>query len=286
MVLDDIFPTFSDFIKIIPGVDSTLDFKTLNSSAISAKKQIVSLISLPVFNGALQADDQKEMLQQALGNLTMAKDAAFDVLRKRKSNIDVYKSEQEAIRRQYFDNFYNAMDSLIELLDKAASEEWTSTSYHSLLEDLRIKSMDKFNNLYPIDNSYLFFFRCIPLQKEVLDLQIETYYQLIDESGKTNLTNNMDRALVLYTVALALQRFDIMEFPLTIRNLVEESNVTTRLASGEQDRLLVMSDSLSQQADGILQSVNGILSEDDNKNNDVDVTTSFNRKDDKIYLLP
>ena len=37
---------------------------------------------------------------------------------------------------------------------------------------LKVDTADEFDEIYPIDLSYLFFFRCVPLQKEVLDESI------------------------------------------------------------------------------------------------------------------
>ncbi|MDR3119655.1 MAG: hypothetical protein LBU44_09645 [Mediterranea sp.] len=57
-----------------------------------------------------------------MANLTLAKQLIFDVINRRKSDIDIYKYELEAMRRAYIENYFNAMDTLIQLLN-ASDEE-------------------------------------------------------------------------------------------------------------------------------------------------------------------
>lgn len=283
-VLEELFSTLKDFQTMVSGVDSSVDFSTLNSSAISAKKQIVNTLSDNVYEQLLAGEGElKEMLQLAVGNLTMAKDIPFDVIRKRKADVDIYKHEMENMRRSYVDNYFNAMDSLISIMENDPQDQmkWKETPYCKLRDKLKIKSTDEFNLLYPIDTSYLFFFRTIPIQNEISDGTVADHFSRAGE--KEELVTRLKRALAQLTVATAIRRFDVIELPATIRNL-QEDNTSQRQASSEQSRLLELAAELAKSAMEAMQNVDLALTEPETNN--IETETSFNRPQDKIYFMP
>lgn len=281
-VLEELFIDVAQFHLYSPYAESNMNFKDLASSAMSAIKQVQSVISPDIYKkiAAGEDNDKKGALRSAVANLTLAKQLIFNVLSLRKSDVDIYKNEQEQMRRAYRDNYYNAMDTLLQLLD--SDEEWKKTNTYKALENLKLKTTYKFDASYPIDNSFLYFFRCVPIQQEALDDYVSGYYERLPEKDQTN-RRKLDRCLAKITVALSLRRFDILEFPSTIRNLFEDSKVM-RYGTQEQERMLTLSDDLMSQA---LESLKNIdLSLSGNTDADIVTETSFNRPDDKIYLMP
>lgn len=281
-VLEELFIDVAQFHLYSPYAESNMNFKDLASSAMSAIKQVQSVISPDIYKkiAAGEDNDEKDALRSAVANLTLAKQLIFNVLSLRKSDVDIYKNEQEQMRRAYRDNYYNAMDTLLQLLD--SDEEWKKTKTYKDLENLKLKTTYEFDASYPIDNSFLYFFRCVPIQQEALDDYVSGYYERLPEKDQTN-RRKLDRCLAKITVALSLRRFDIFEFPSTIRNLFEDSKVM-RYGTQEQERMLTLSDDLMSQALESLKNIDLSLS----GNTDVDIVTetSFNRPDDKIYLMP
>lgn len=281
-VLEELFIDVAQFHLYSPYAESNMNFKDLASSAMSAIKQVQSVISPDIYKkiAAGEDNDEKDALRSAVANLTLAKQLIFNVLSLRKSDVDIYKNEQEQMRRAYRDNYYNAMDTLLQLLD--SDEEWKKTKTYKALENLKLKTTYEFDASYPIDNSFLYFFRCVPIQQEALDDYVSGYYERLPEKDQTN-RRKLDRCLAKITVALSLRRFDILEFPSTIRNLFEDSKVM-RFGTQEQERMLTLSDDLMSQALESLKNIDLSLS----GNTDVDIVTetSFNRPDDKIYLMP
>lgn len=281
-VLEELFIDVAQFHLYSPYAESNMNFKDLASSAMSAIKQVQSVISPDIYKkiAAGEDNDEKDALRSAVANLTLAKQLIFNVLSLRKSDVDIYKNEQEQMRRAYRDNYYNAMDTLLQLLD--SDEEWKKTKTYKDLENLKLKTTYEFDASYPIDNSFLYFFRCVPIQQEALDDYVSGYYERLPEKDQTN-RRKLDRCLAKITVALSLRRFDILEFPSTIRNLFEDSKVM-RYGTQEQKRMLTLSDDLMSQALESLKNIDLSLS----GNTDVDIVTetSFNRPDDKIYLMP
>lgn len=281
-VLEELFIDVAQFHLYSPYAESNMNFKDLASSAMSAIKQVQSVISPDIYKkiAAGEDNDEKDALRSAVANLTLAKQLIFNVLSLRKSDVDIYKNEQEQMRRAYRDNYYNAMDTLLQLLD--SDEEWKKTKTYEALENLKLKTTYEFDASYPIDNSFLYFFRCVPIQQEALDDYVSGYYERLPEKDQTN-RRKLDRCLAKITVALSLRRFDILEFPSTIRNLFEDSKVM-RYSTQEQERMLTLSDDLMSQA---LESLKNIdLSLSGNTDADIVTETSFNRPGDKIYLMP
>lgn len=280
MILEDLFSDLATFRKYAPYVESNVDFKHLNSSAVTAKKQIVIILTKNVFNSiASQDGDAREALRSAMANLTLAKQMVFDVISQRKNDIDIYKHEQEQMRRAYIDNYFNAMDTLLQLLLEDKSSEFNETRYHQMVDSLRLRSAADFDLVYPIDLSYLFFFRTIPLQAEAMDDYLKSYYERASE--RNDVMPMLDRSLAKITVAIALRRFDIIEFPPTIRSLFDDSKAQ-RTGRDEQQRMMDLSDSLMNEAKSLLASIDLLLSAG---SGEVDTETSFNREDDKIILL-
>lgn len=282
-ILEELFTTISEFRKYAPYAESNVTFDQLNSSAISAKKQMVIILTKDVYTD-LTADEGelKEALRLAMANLTMAKQLIFDVVSKRKDDVDIYKHEQESMRRSYIENYYNAMDTVIQLLDSSDTvPSWKETRYKKMLDRLKIKSTEEFDMLYTIDMSYLFFFRIIPIQSEALDDGISAYFERAEK--KEEVLRLLKRCLAKHTIAIALRRFDIIEFPPTIRSLFDESKAS-RSGKDEQTRMLELSASLLEDVKRELANIDLLLSTD--VSGSVDTNTSFNRPDDIIMLMP
>lgn len=282
MILQELFTTVAEFRKFAPYSESNITFEQLNSSAISAKKQIVIILGKPTYAEVVQMDGElKDSLCLAMANLTMAKQLIFDVVSKRKDDVDIYKHEQEAMRRAFIENYFTAMDTLIQLLDTEDIASWKETRYKKLLDELQIKTAEDFDILYPIDLSYLFFFRTIPIQKEALDDGLSTYFGRAE--NKEDVLRMLKRCLAKQTIAIALRRFDIIEFPPTIRSLFDDSKAS-RSGKEEQERMLSLSASLSNEVKQDLASIDMLLTTE--TSGSVDTNTSFNRPDDKILVMP
>lgn len=284
-ILNEFFKDIADMRDYVSLVGSDLEFQELNSSAISARKEIRNIISPAIWDKLKDSDDSGPLtfLKVAFGNLTMHKALIFTMIAKRLSGgADVYKYEIETMRRQNIDNYFNAMDSLIELLgsDERYKDDWMKLPSCKMIANLQVKSTSEMNSYYGIDMSYLFFFRTIPIQREVLDEKMSGYFQRA--SGRPELLPRLKRALVLEIVATALLRFDIIELPHTIRSLFDDQKIS-RSGNTEKTSLENLAGSLQQQASGIILAVEAALAEPSSGN--IDSETSFNRESDKFFLM-
>lgn len=283
IILEELFKNLTEFRHYAPYSETNIEFKDLNSSASSARKQICIILSTEVYDIVLKKEGEiHDALLTAMANLTLAKQLVFDVVKQRKSDVDIYKYEMEAMRRSYIENYFSGMDTLIQLLNKEDSlEEWKNSRYCKLLSSLRIQTAEDFDFLYSIDLSYLFFFRIIPLQKEVLDEGMTGYFERVVDNQE--IKDLLLHALAKSTIALALRRLDILEFPSTIRNLFDDSK-TSRSGKDEQERMLALAEQLTGEAQSLLKNIDLMLSNNDS--GIVDTETSFNAPDDKIIMMP
>lgn len=197
--LKDLFSSYAQFCNSAPGADTSADFDSLRGSAVAARKRIVAIIGSNTFFDIVAIGDEdsclKDFLRAAMANLTLATQIIFDAVNRRKNDVNLYKYELEGMKRSYMENYFNAMDSLISELTgdisddetaeiRLAMEDWRKTNYYRMLSQLKVDTADEFDEIYPIDLSYLFFFRCVPLQKEVLDESIGAYFERLEKGGE------------------------------------------------------------------------------------------------------
>ena len=304
--LNQLFASYAQFCNCVPGADTSADFDSLQGSAVAARKRIVAIIGNNTFSDIVSIEEEesgiKDFLRAAMANLTLATQIIFDAVNRRKNDINLYKYEMEGMKRSYMENYFNAMDSLISELTeeisaddpadiRLAMEDWRKTNYYKMLSKLKVVTADEFDEIYPIDLSYLFFFRCVPLQKEVLDESIGAYFDRLEQGGEDQTFAEfaqkalpmLKRALVKKTVAKALRRFDILEFPATIRNLFDD-NTATRSGSDEASRALQLATQLDGEVEDLLHNVDMLL--DAQEGNDFLSFSAENRPDDNMYLMP
>lgn len=295
-ILTDIFNDFSTFSRYAPGVETNMDLNDLQSSGLTARKRIETAISPAVFLSIIAKEEENsplmEALRAAIANMTMGTQLIFDSINRRKNDVNVYKYELEAMRRSYMENYCNALDTIVELLMEAEPHDgdndspaalWRKARYFSIISDCEIKTMADFDMVYPIDGSYLFFFRTVPLQKETLDELLSAYFCKLTEDNAQRVRPLLLLALAKKTIAKSLRRFDILEFPPTIRNLFEESHAS-RSGKDEHDAAFSLADRLDREAEDLLASADTLLTTESDA--DICSNSAYNRPEDKIIMLP
>lgn len=282
-ILKEIFPDFADFREAAPGVDSNLKFPDLNSTAISSKKIISEIITKEIWDEVATGSNQEALmyLRSAYANMVMYKHQIFLSVQNRLNDKgDTYKYEIEAMKRQYVDNYHNAMDSLLHILSQDASYNWSDTWYAKQTESLQIKDVFDFQNYYYIDTSFLYFIRTVPIQKKELLQTFQGYYNKIKD--RQDLLPNVSFALVYTIIARSLQQFDLIEFPPTIRNYFDD-NTLSRNGKDERSAMLNMADNFLGDASGILDNIDLTLQGDE----DIDINSgnTDNREENKYYFM-
>ena len=327
------FTSLAHLAQYAQGVDTSLTIQDLAPALRTARKRIEAIITPAVYNAIAALADSEDTttehplltpLRTALANQALSTQLVFDSVSRRRSGTDVYKYELEAMRRAYAENYFSAMDTLIETLEGLAVEDgedddgvnglngengqdspsspldpltpsssspsspaslWLSTRHHALLAACRIKTTADLDAIYPIDLSHLFFFRTIALQKETLDERLNAYYERAGEmqdSPSSSTRTLLDLALAKKTIAKALRRFDPLELPPTIRNLVDDTTAPSNRPA-ETLSALALADRLDQEAEQLLQSIDLLL---DDQLADIGTATAHNLPSDNIIMMP
>ena len=291
MILEDLFENMAAMRQMVPGLESNLTFADLNPSALTARKRVTDLIGTGLYASIISnkttAPEPFQAMCMAIANFVARQHLVFDTISRRKDNIDVYKYELEEMERAYMDNYFSSMDTLFLLLSTGAQNGWEDTRLAKMVKNLPIQDAARFDELYPIDLSYLFFFRTVPLQREIYEDNLAGIYAKVaalpESDDRTQLQNRLDRITARWTVALAMTRFDILEFPAVIKNLFSDSKAS-RSGQTVQQRLLQMSEDLMALCRSDLESLQMQL--DSNSSLNISTRTSFNEPDDNIYLMP
>lgn len=281
-ILKELFPAFADFIEAAPNVDSTATYGSLNATAISTRKTIVDIISQPVWDKIKVETDSEALmyLRSAWANRTMYGQKIFVAVDNRLTKKgDTYKYELEAMKRQYIDNYHNAMDSLLRILSENASYGWASSWFAKQMQGLKLKALLDFQAYYYIDTSYLYFIRTVPIQKKELLLTFSSYYDKISE--REDLLENLNLALVYTIIARTLQQFDIIELPPTIRNYFDD-NTLSRNGIDERDAVNNMANNFLSDATDLLGNIDLALTQN---SDNIDTGTNLNDDDNKYYLM-
>lgn len=290
-VLEQLFSTMAEMRQMVPGLESNLTFTDLNASALTARKRVVDLIGSELWTTIINNQQSKpepfDAMRMAVANFIARQHLVFDTISRRKDDIDVYKYELEEMERAYMDNYYSSMDTLMRLLSTDTQSGWADSRLAKMLSGLPITDASQFDELYTIDLSYLFFFRMVPLQREVYEDTLSGLYRKIEAmpegDDRIQLISRLNRITARWTVALAMRRFDITEFPAVIKNLFSDSKAT-RSGQTVQQRLLQMADDLAAQCQSDLESLQ--LRLDSESSTDISTRTSFNDINDKIFLMP
>ena len=291
MILEDLFENMAAMRQMVPGLESNLTFADLNPSALTARKRVTDLIGTSLYASIISnktaAPEPFQAMCMAIANFVARQHLVFDTISRRKDNIDVYKYELEEMERAYMDNYFSSMDTLMRLLSTGAQNGWEDTRLAKMVKNLPVQDAARFDELYPIDLSYLFFFRTVPLQREIYEDNLAGIYAKVaalpEGDDRTQLQNRLDRITARWTVALAMTRFDILEFPAVIKNLFSDSKAS-RSGQTVQQRLLQMSEDLMALCRSDLESLQMQLDSDSSLN--ISTRTSFNEPDDNIYLMP
>lgn len=285
-----LFNNLNEMTKYAPSVDSVNSLSDMEASSRSAHKRVTAIITSSVYDAIVSSGDESmlDALRMAMANMTLQVQLTFDSINRRKNGTDVYKYELDGMRRSYMENYYNAMDTLISaVLDTdagAVKSAWNGSRYATLLDSCPIKNADEFDSIYNIDNSYLFFFRTLPLQKEVMDSRLGVYFSKVadlDEKGR--LESMLRLALAKKVVAIALRRFDILECPATIRNLFDESKVSGQ-RKDEREGAVSLANLLDGEVESLISDIDVLISADSNI--DISSMSAYNRPEDNIVMMP
>lgn len=274
----DILATISEYMKYAPGVDASLSIDNLRPSSLSAKKKICAVIGDVVFVNISEAnddDESKKLLKGAWANLTMYAYKVFEAVNKRvNQGKEVYRYELDAMRKEYMNNFYAYIDGLIKKLE--SNEEFKKTRLYTLKNSVIIKSLEEFEDYYPIDSSYYFYYQLLPIQRKVIDEKISTSINLKLALQNQKHKKKVENAVVLYCISESLKMFDIYELPNNIKNTWSANRIATDKLYDDKWKASRIIE-LEKEADKNIASIERVQESDS--------YVSVNNESDKSYVL-
>jgi hypothetical protein len=244
------FKTIDEFRLYVRGVDASTKIEELAPDFNSAKPFVFNIIEqtlwddiLAYHTGTDRTNAKKnilmEYIQIALANFTQKE--RFPMQSALDTTKDMYKYQVDAVMDKYRLNGYNALNDIINYLDaeQLTFTDWPSTQTYIERAELIVSDYKEFDRIYSIDGSSYFFVRTMFLQKEVINDEILTRIgswtdintpvdgETEKNAIKTEIVTAVKRALVYYTMYLAIKRFDILNLPESIRKSVTNEQTKT-----------------------------------------------------------
>ena len=294
-VITDIFLGIQQFRDVVPGVEASRELSEMEPAYEVACTRIQDVITTSIFDiikAELTADPSGGgMLQNALlylqgavGNFTMYQHLIFDVISKKKEDVDLYKNEVHAMSEAYLDNFANYMDRLLTLMDNNTGSftGWTNTDAYNDRSVLILKSSKEFAKYYGTAGSAYFVMRTIYKQHEIIDDHILPRMKLTDISGE--LEKPVKRFVAYSVVASAIRELDYSDLPKSLRNdlYAEQSK-----KQGYQEELVKEKiwKIYEAKADKYLREIDLILNRPSADTTTIIVNEGLNAMEDKSFLM-
>lgn len=185
--------------------------------------------------------------------------------------LQEYKDEENITRMAY-----EAVDALVEVLDAAKFDFWTTSRKYKQREGLLIQSREEFDEFYNIGSSRLFV-TLLPIIREVQRSTVEpavgAYLPgLLARDGSVITARLMEpaaRALALLTMQKAIERLPVMVLPEGIVQVQISQPVKSYLKAEQAARAQVAA-SLGADAERYLRALQAIVAELDADGTEVD----------------
>lgn len=185
--------------------------------------------------------------------------------------LQEYKDERNILQMAY-----EAVDALIEVMDREAFEFWTRSRKYRLRKGLLIQSKEEFDEYYTI-GSHRLFVTLLPIIREVQGAQVAPVLgrympQLLayeDQDITDLLREPACRAVALLTMQKAIERLPVEVIPEGVVQVQQSQPVNSRLKA-EQAARAAVAKSLGTDADRYIQSLQDLVAQLDAKDNTPD----------------
>lgn len=171
---------------------------------------------------------------------------------------------------------YEAVDALIEVMDREEFEFWTGSRKYRLRKGLLIQSKEEFDEYYTI-GSHRLFVTLLPIIREVQGAQVAPVLgrympQLLayeDRDITDLLREPACRAVALLTMQKAIERLPVEVIPEGVVQIQQSQPVNSRLKA-EQAARAAVAKSLGTDADRYIQTLQDMVAQLDAKDNTPD----------------
>ena len=228
-----IFTDLEDFRSYAEGLHADTAYRQLHPSIRTTALEMEKIITKDAFEAiasgswtpaateevpepsAINLSDVKVALKVALAAGTMYRYQIFASVKRNGSDASLYKYQHEELKDNYIENYWKAMDDLLNWLDNNPTVAGYNISpAYKERQLLPVKNADEFERYFGINRSSFFYAKVLYLIRDswkAISARIsgyETNEAIMDAACK---------ALCYTVMAKVVKRFDLTEFPRSLR---------------------------------------------------------------------
>lgn len=157
----------------------------------------------------------RELLKIALAAGTLYRYQIFSTVKKAGSDAALYKYQHEELKATYIENYWKAMDELLDWLDANKSVGgWESSTDYTDRQALPVRSAEEFHHYFGIERSSYFYAKALYL---VRDVWAKIRPAVIGHTENEKVMEAAKKALCYRVIAKVVMTWDLTEFPRSIR---------------------------------------------------------------------
>lgn len=228
-----IFQDMDAFRGYAEGLQADTAYRQLAPSIRSTAMEMEKIISKATFEAivagswtpaaseevpapeAIDCSEAKELLKIALAAGTMYRYQIFASIKRNGSDASLYKYQHEELKDSYIENFWKAMDDLLNWLDEHPDVAgYSNTEDYKARQGLPVKNADEFERYFGIGRSSFFYAKVLYL---IRDVWTGLKPRVRGHETDAAVMEPAKKALCYTVIAKVVKRFDLTEFPRSIR---------------------------------------------------------------------
>lgn len=274
-----IFSDLDNFRSYADGLQADTAYRQLHPSIRATAMEMEKILTKDIFEtvACLTAVDQLpavDLLKTALANGTMYRYQIFSTIKRAGSDAALYKYQHEELKATYIENYWKAMDELLDWLDAWPDfPGWAQTPYYTERQQLPVRSAEEFHHFFGIERSSYFYAKALYL---IRDSWGKIKPRVRGYEANEDIMNAARKAVCYHVIARVVKTWDFTEFPRSIRfDFNHEYSKNGSNPSRDQLYSSIMSEALAAESD--IDTLRRYTSDDDAIGNP-------NEEKDKFYM--
>lgn len=210
-----IFLDLEDFRSYADGVQADTAYRQLHPSLRATGAEMEKIIPSAVIEAVASDTAGSELLKTALANGALYRYQIFLSVKRNGSDASLYKYQHEELKDNYCEAYWKAMDALLDWLDAHPDTgNWQETGDYTARQALPVKNAEEFHYYFGINRSSCFYAKVLYLIRECWKGIASAVRGHEDNEAVMDAAK---RALCYAVMAKVVKRFDVTEFPRSIR---------------------------------------------------------------------
>lgn len=228
-----IFTDLDDFRSYADGLQADTQYRQLHPSLRATAMEMEKVITREAFEAitagswtppakdgepapsAIDTSEGKELLKVALAAGTLYRYQIFSTVKKAGSDAALYKYQHEELKATYVENYWKAMDELLDWLDANKSVGgWENSTDYTDRQALPVRSAEEFHRYFGIERSSYFYAKALYL---IRDVWAKIRPAITGHTENENVMEAAKKALCYHVIAKVVMTWDLTEFPRSIR---------------------------------------------------------------------